>query len=103
MSWIRYLKNYQESEGKIIVFPWLNEVAVPKIAGMIINKDNYPESYEKTIASWEKFIDNLHTKFVNIKKDTLNDESTLIQDIENIKEVKNWENLFSLFFNQYNA
>jgi hypothetical protein len=96
LSWIRYLKNYQESNGKIIVLPWLNEVAVPKIAGMIINKDNYPESYEKTIASWEKFIDNLYTKFVKIKKDTLNDESTLIQDIENIKEVKNWENLFYL-------
>ena len=64
LSWIRYLKEYQgeEKNGKIIVIPWLNEVSalkvsVPKVGSKIFNKDNYPESFDKTIKNWEKLAD----------------------------------------------
>lgn len=99
LSWIRYLKEYQgeEKNGKIIVIPWLNEVSalkvsVPKVGSKIFNKDNYPESFDKTIKNWEKFIKNLKTNDKNIKNDTCNSEC----DLGDLKDWENWENLFYL-------
>ena len=40
LSWLKYLKDYKENNGKIIVLPWLNEVAVRKLVGYVFNKDN---------------------------------------------------------------
>ena len=104
LSWIKYLKNYKENNGKIIVLPWLNEVAVVNI-GYTLDKDNYPDTLSNTKLKWGNFIQNLKDKIEKIKNDTLNPASSLITDIENIENIKNekkdsdsdlWDKLFYL-------
>ena len=94
LSWLKYLKDYTEKDnGKIIVLPWLNEVSLPNPGGIVTNKDNYPDSLGKTIIKWNKFILNLKNKIDEIKKDTLNEKSSLLEDI---KGIESWDNLFYL-------
>ena len=103
LSWIRYLKDYREKNGKIIVLPWMNEVSAPKIGSIIINKDNYPTSFDKTKESWSIFIQNLTFVLSNdIEADTLNPDSTLVEDINAIQGNQNWEKLFYLSSVIYN-
>jgi len=85
LSWIRYLKDYKENGGKIILLPWLNKIS-----------ETYSSSIRKTKKAWKKFIDNLKNNFEKIKKDTFNNNSSLITDIENIANVNRWEKLFYL-------
>jgi hypothetical protein len=92
LSWIRYLEEYKKNKGKIIVIPWLNEVSAPKVGPILINKDNYPESFKKTIEDWKNFIGNLETNHENIKNDTCNPEFSL----GNLDTWNEWENLFYL-------
>jgi hypothetical protein len=96
LSWIRYLKDYKETKGKIIVIPWLNEVSAPKIGSWIPNTDNYPASFQETKLDWIKFIQNLRENIKKIKADTLNPDSTLVEDIDAIEDNQNWEKLFYL-------
>jgi hypothetical protein len=104
LSWLKYLKGYKASKGKIIVLPWLNEVAVMKVAGRVFNKDNYPLSLQNEKAIWKKFIENIigdkekkiEGNIERIKKDTLNPDSTLETDIEGIGNCKFWDELFYL-------
>jgi hypothetical protein len=96
LSWIRYLKDYKEKNGKIIVIPWLNEVSARKIGTYIFNKDNYPESSRQTEEDWIKFIENLIGNIPKIKDDTLNPNSTLFDDIEGIRDNQKWDELFYL-------
>ncbi len=85
LSWIRYLKNYIKSGGKIILLPWLNKISEIKT-----------NSLSKTKKAWKKFIGNLKNNFEEIKKDTFNNNSSLITDIESISKVDKWEELFYL-------
>ena len=104
LSWLKYLKGYKESRGKIIVLPWLNEVAVMKVAGHVFNKDNYPESLVNEKDAWKKFIENIigdkekkiEGNIERIKKDTLNPDSTLEADINGIGNCEVWDELFYL-------
>ena len=96
LSWIRYLKDYQDRQGKIIVIPWLNEVSATKVGSMIINKDNYPASFIKTKQDWENFIATLIVNIENIQKDTCNPDCKLVDDINLINDNLNWESLFYL-------
>jgi len=104
LSWLKYLKGYKESKGKIIVLPWLNEVAVMKVAGHVFNKDNYPLSLQSEKAIWKKFIENvigdkeqkIEGNIERIKKDTLNPDSTLETDIKGIGNCEFWDELFYL-------
>lgn len=93
LSWLKYLKDYKESNGKIIVLPWLNEVSLPSKFGIVVNKDNYPASLLDTIEAWKTFIENITTNIQRIKDDTLNQESSLEQDI---KGFESWDELFYL-------
>ena len=93
LSWLKYLKDYKKDNGKIIVLPWLNEVSLPNPGGIVANKDNYPESLEKTIIKWNQFITNLRTNINNIQADTLNKKSSLLEDIIGIES---WKELFYL-------
>ena len=56
VSWLKYLKDYKANKGKIIVLPWLNEVAVMKVFGKVFNKDNYPLSLQKEKDIWKKLM-----------------------------------------------
>jgi len=85
LSWIRYLKDYKENSGKIILLPWLNKVS-----------ETYYNSLSKTKKTWKKFIRNLKNNFEEIKRDTFNNNSSLISDIESIPKVDKWEELFYL-------
>jgi hypothetical protein len=104
LSWLKYLKDYKASKGKIIVLPWLNEVAVRKVAGQVFNKDNYPFSLQSEKAIWKKFIENIigdkekkiEGNIERIKKDTLNPDSTLEADINGIGNCEFWDELFYL-------
>jgi hypothetical protein len=96
LSWLTYLKNYKASKGKIIVLPWLNEVAVTKVAGHVFNKDNYPLSLQSEKDIWKKFIENIRGNIERIKKDTLNPDSILESDINGIGNCEVWEELFYL-------
>jgi hypothetical protein len=104
LSWLTYLKDYKASKGKIIVLPWLNEVAVTKVAGHVFNKDNYPLSLQSEKDIWKKFIENIRGdkekniegNIERIKKDTLNPDSTLESDINGIGNCEVWEELFYL-------
>jgi hypothetical protein len=96
LSWIRYLKDYKERKGKIIVIPWLNEVSAPKIGSWIPNKDNYPASFQETKLDWIKFIQNLRENIKKIKADTLNPNSTLVDYIDAIEDNQDWDKLFYL-------
>ena len=96
LSWIRYLKDYKERKGKIIVIPWLNEVSAPKIGSWIPNKDNYPASFQETKLDWIKFIQNLRENIQNIKADTLNPNSRLVDYIDAIEDNQDWDKLFYL-------
>jgi hypothetical protein len=93
LSWLKYLKDYKKDNGKIIVLPWLNEVSLPNPGGIVSNKDNYPESLEKTITKWNIFITNLRKNINKIKADTLNTKSSLLEDIIGIES---WKELFYL-------
>ena len=62
--------------------PWLNEVAVMKVAGHVFNKDNYPSSLAETKDAWKKFIENLKRNKEKIEADTLNPNSSLNKDID---------------------
>ena len=92
LSWIRYLEEYKKNKGKIIVIPWLNEVSAPKVGQILINKDNYPESFEKTIKDWGIFIENLKRNCENIQNDTCNSDC----DLGNLDQWKEWGDLFYL-------
>jgi hypothetical protein len=96
LSWLKYLKGYKKSKGKIIVLPWLNEVAVTKVAGHVFNKDNYPLSLQSEKDIWKKFIENIRGDIERIKKDTLNPDSTLETDIKDIGNCDSWDELFYL-------
>ena len=104
LSWLKYLKDYKASKGKIIVLPWLNEVAVRKVAGHVFNKDNYPFSLQSEKDIWKKFIENIigdkekkiKGNIERIKKDTLNPDSTLEADINGIGNCDFWDELFYL-------
>lgn len=104
LSWLKYLKGYKANKGKIIVLPWLNEVAVMKVAGRVFNKDNYPLSLQSEKDIWKKFIENIRGdkeknikgNIERIKKDTLNPDSTLIADIDSIGNCEFWDELFYL-------
>ena len=96
LSWLKYLKSYKASKGKIIVLPWLNEVAVMKVAGHVFNKDNYPKSLANEKDAWKKFIENINANIERIKKDTLNPDSTLEADINGIGNCEFWDELFYL-------
>lgn len=95
LSWIKYLKDYKENNGKILVIPWLNEV-YKKDGNIILEKDNYPSSLKNTKYEWKKFIENLKLNIEQIKADTINTKSTLIEDINLIKNCKSWEKIFYL-------
>jgi len=96
LSWLKYLKDYKASKGKIIVLPWLNEVAVPKIAGKVFDKDNYPLSLQTEKDIWKKFIENIRTNINRIKADTLNPDSKLEEEIDSIGNSESWDELFYL-------
>lgn len=96
LSWLKYLKGYKASKGKIIVLPWLNEVAVRKVAGHVFNKDNYPLSLKSEKDIWKIFIENIKGNIERIKKDTLNPDSTLEADINGIGNCDFWDELFYL-------
>ena len=96
LSWIRYLKNYREKKGKIIVIPWLNEVSLPSKFGYSINKDNFPSSLAETKNAWKKFIENLKRNKEKIEADTLNLNSSLNKDIDDIGNCESWDELFYL-------
>ena len=104
LSWLKYLKDYKANNGKIIVLPWLNEVAVSKIGSYIFNKDNYPLSLQSEKDIWKKFIENIignkekniKGNIERIKKDTLNPDSTLKEDIDSIDKCEIWDELFYL-------
>jgi hypothetical protein len=85
LSWIRYLKDYKENSGKIILLPWLNKVS-----------ETYSNSLSKTKKDWKKFIRNLKNNFEEIKRDTFNNNSSLLTDIRSIPKVEKWEELFYL-------
>lgn len=93
LSWLKYLKDYKINNGKIIVLPWLNEVSLPSKFGIVFNKDNFPSSLVETKNQWKTFINNLKGNIVKIKADTLNQESSLLEDIENCES---WDELFYL-------
>ena len=93
LSWLKYLKDYKEKNGRIIVLPWLNEVSLPSKFGIVANKDNYPASLKETQEAWTTFIKNINDNIGKIKDDTLNEESTLQQDINGFKS---WDELFYL-------
>ena len=94
LSWLKYLKDYISlDKGQIIVLPWLNEVSLPNPGGIVTNKDNYPASLLETKEKWNKFILNLNSNIGNIKADTLNKDSTLLEDI---KGIDSWDQLFYL-------
>jgi cation transport regulator ChaC len=93
LSWLKYLKDYKKENGKIIVLPWLNEVSLPSKFGIVVNKDNYPASLLDTKEAWSKFIQNINNNIQKIKDDTLNQESSLQQDINGFES---WDQLFYL-------
>jgi len=93
LSWLKYLKDYKDNNGRIIVLPWLNEVSLPSKFGIVINKDNFPSSLAETKNAWTTFIENITTNIQRIKDDTLNKESSLEQDI---KGFESWDELFYL-------
>lgn len=93
LSWLKYLKDYKDKNGRIIVLPWLNEVSLPSKFGIVVNKDNYPASLLDTIDAWSKFIQNINGNIQKIKDDTLNQESSLQVDIEGFET---WDQLFYL-------
>ena len=101
LSWLKYLKEYKKNNGKIIVLPWLNEVAVIQL-GYTFNTDNYPINYNETKRKWDSFIQELKNKQEEISKDTLNNQSDLSQIIEQIPDVNNWDELFYLSSVIYN-
>ena len=96
LSWIKYMKEYKEKGGKIIVLPWLNEVAVMKIFGKIANSNNYPVSLENTRTKWNQFIDNLRAisrQNGKLKNDVCNPLCNLE---EYIPDITDWDSLFYL-------
>jgi hypothetical protein len=93
LSWLKYLKDYKKSNGRIIVLPWLNEVSLPSKFGIVVNKDNYPASLLDTKKAWSKFIKNINNNIQKIKDDTLNEGSSLEQDINDFNY---WDELFYL-------
>ena len=98
VSWLKYLKDYKANKGKIIVLPWLNEVAVMKVFGKVFNKDNYPLSLQKEKDIWKKFIESIknNENFERIKADTLNPNSELLKEIDDIGNCEFWDELFYL-------
>lgn len=95
LSWLKYLKDYKENNGKILVMPWLSEV-FKKHGAKIVDKDNYPSKLDTTKKIWKKFIKNINKNFKQIKADTFNPNSSLIQDIKSIKNSESWDELFYL-------
>ena len=95
LSWIKYLKDYKENNGKILVIPWLNEV-YKKDGNIILEKDNYPSTLKNTKQEWKIFIKNLKLNIEKIKADTINQKSSLIEDIDSIKNCEFWEKIFYL-------
>ena len=97
LSWIKYIKKYtQEKNGKIIVLPWLNEVAVMKFFGKIGNSNNYPVSLANTKTKWSEFINNLREMSGpdgKLKDDVCNPLCNLEEYIPDITE---WDSLFYL-------
>lgn len=93
LSWLKYLKDYKDNSGRILVLPWLNEVSLPSKFGIVINKDNFPSSLAETKEAWTEFIKNINDNIGRIKADTLNQESSLEKDIEVFKI---WDELFYL-------
>ncbi len=99
LSWIKYLKDYKENNGKILVIPSLNEV-YKKDGNIILDKDNYPSTLKNTKKNWKKFIENIKKNIKRIKADTLNPKSSLIKDIKSIKNCELWDELFYLSSNK---
>lgn len=95
LSWIKYLKDYKENNGRILVIPWLNEF-YKKDGNIILEKDNYPTTLKNTKYEWKKFIKNLKLNIEQIKADTINQNSSLIEDIDSIKNCEFWEKIFYL-------
>ena len=93
LSWLKYLKDYKDNSGRILVLPWLNEVSLPSKFGIVINKDNFPSSLAETKEAWKEFIKNINDNIDRIKADTLNEGSSLEQDI---KGFESWVDLFYL-------
>lgn len=95
LSWIKYLKDYKENNGRILIIPWLNEI-FKLDDNIILEKDNYPTTLKNTKYEWKKFIENLKLNIEQIKADTINPKSSLLEDINSIKNCKSWEKIFYL-------
>lgn len=95
LSWIKYLKDYKDNNGKILVIPSLNEV-YKKDGNIILDKDNYPSTLKNTKKNWKKFIENIKKNTKQIKADTLNPKFSLVHDIKSIKNCELWDELFYL-------
>jgi hypothetical protein len=93
LSWLKYLKDYIENNGKILIIDMLKE-KYKKDGSIILNKDNYHSSLEKTKKEWKKFIENIKKNSKKIKSDTLNPKLSLIKDIKSIKNNELWDELF---------
>jgi len=99
LSWIKYLKDYKDNNGKILVIPSLNEV-YKKNGNIILDKDNYPSTLKNIKKNWKKFIENIKKNKKQIKADTLNPKLSLVHDIKSIKNCELWDELFYISSNK---